>query len=104
MIRPETLLSYSSLSRSARKHPREEVAAGVGLERWFSVPLASPAAGETGRPSSELKPARDLDPPLWNAANAKCTRAVTGSPLTVADLPAPDTDRWVIRRKAEVVA
>ncbi|MHA1190200.1 MAG: CtrA inhibitor SciP [Alphaproteobacteria bacterium] len=27
-----------------------------------------------------------------------------GSPLTVADLPAPETKRWVIRRKAEVVA
>ena len=27
-----------------------------------------------------------------------------GSPLTVADLPHPDTRRWVIRRKAEVVA
>ena len=27
-----------------------------------------------------------------------------GSPLTVADLPSPDTRRWVIRRKAEVVA
>jgi hypothetical protein len=27
-----------------------------------------------------------------------------GSPLTVADLPPPDTRRWVIRRKAEVVA
>ena len=27
-----------------------------------------------------------------------------GAPLTVADLPAPDTKRWVIRRKAEVVA
>lgn len=27
-----------------------------------------------------------------------------GSPLTVSDLPAPDTTRWVIRRKAEVVA
>ena len=26
------------------------------------------------------------------------------SPLTMADLPAPDTKRWVIRRKAEVVA
>jgi Protein of unknown function (DUF1153) len=28
----------------------------------------------------------------------------TGSPLTIADLPAPGTTRWVIRRKAEVVA
>jgi len=27
-----------------------------------------------------------------------------GSPLTVADLPSPETRRWVIRRKAEVVA
>jgi hypothetical protein len=27
-----------------------------------------------------------------------------GTPLTVADLPAPGTRRWVIRRKAEVVA
>jgi hypothetical protein len=28
----------------------------------------------------------------------------TGAPLTIADLPPPDVDRWVIRRKAEVVA
>ncbi len=27
-----------------------------------------------------------------------------GLPLTTADLPPPDTKRWVIRRKAEVVA
>jgi hypothetical protein len=27
-----------------------------------------------------------------------------GSPLTIADLPPTDTRRWVIRRKAEVVA
>ena len=27
-----------------------------------------------------------------------------GSPLTIADLPPTDTKRWVIRRKAEVVA
>ena len=27
-----------------------------------------------------------------------------GSPLTMSDLPAPGTKRWVIRRKAEVVA
>jgi hypothetical protein len=27
-----------------------------------------------------------------------------GSPLTLADLPPPQTRRWVIRRKAEVVA
>ncbi len=28
----------------------------------------------------------------------------TGAPLTLADLPPAATDRWVIRRKAEVVA
>ncbi|MEN2494212.1 MAG: hypothetical protein TECD_00103 [Hyphomicrobiaceae bacterium hypho_1] len=27
-----------------------------------------------------------------------------GGPLTIADLPPADTKRWVIRRKAEVVA
>ncbi len=27
-----------------------------------------------------------------------------GEPLTIDDLPAPETKRWVIRRKAEVVA
>ena len=27
-----------------------------------------------------------------------------GSPLTIADLPEPGTTRWVIRRKAEVIA
>ncbi|MFO1186350.1 MAG: DUF1153 domain-containing protein [Alphaproteobacteria bacterium] len=27
-----------------------------------------------------------------------------GNPLTKADLPPPETKRWVIRRKAEVVA
>ena len=27
-----------------------------------------------------------------------------GSPLTMADLPAPHTKRWVVRRKAEVIA
>jgi hypothetical protein len=27
-----------------------------------------------------------------------------GSPLTIADLPPPGTKRWVIRRKAEVIA
>ena len=28
----------------------------------------------------------------------------SGSPLTMADLPSPKTRRWVVRRKAEVVA
>lgn len=35
--------------------------------------------------------------------NPKYVIGVDGSPLTVADLPAADTSRWVIRRKAQVV-
>ncbi|MEN3930041.1 DUF1153 domain-containing protein [Microvirga sp. W0021] len=35
---------------------------------------------------------------------AKFVTGPDGSPLTIADLPPPDTRRWVIRRKAEVVA
>lgn len=35
---------------------------------------------------------------------AKYVIGPDGSPLTVADLPPTNTKRWVIRRKAEVVA
>ena len=35
---------------------------------------------------------------------AKYVIGPDGSPLTISDLPAPGTKRWVIRRKAEVVA
>ncbi len=37
-------------------------------------------------------------------ARVKYVMGPDGSPLTIADLPAADTKRWVIRRKAEVVA
>jgi Protein of unknown function (DUF1153) len=33
-----------------------------------------------------------------------CVIGPCGTPLTIVDLPAPGTKRWVIRRKAEVVA
>ena len=35
---------------------------------------------------------------------AKYVIGPDGSPLTIAELPPPSTKRWVIRRKAEVVA
>jgi hypothetical protein len=35
---------------------------------------------------------------------AKYVIGPDGSPLTIADLPSSSTRRWVIRRKAEVVA
>jgi len=34
----------------------------------------------------------------------KYVKGPDGSPLSIADLPPADTKRWVIRRKAEVVA
>ncbi len=37
-------------------------------------------------------------------ARARYVIGPDGSPLTIADLPSPETKRWVIRRKAEVVA
>src|SRR5262249_47458445 len=48
--------------------------------------LATAGANETGRPSVK----RVIGP--------------DGRRLTLADLPLPNTKRWVIRRKAEVVA
>lgn len=38
------------------------------------------------------------------SGRAKYVLGPDGSPLTIADLPAPGTRRWVVRRKAEVVA
>ena len=37
-------------------------------------------------------------------SRAKFVIGPDGSPLTVADLPAANTQRWVIKRKAQVVA
>jgi hypothetical protein len=39
-----------------------------------------------------------------NSRGEKYVIGPTGAPLTIHDLPPEDTERWVIRRKAEVVA
>jgi hypothetical protein len=39
-----------------------------------------------------------------NSRGEKYVIGPTGAPLTLDDLPPPNTQRWVIRRKAEVVA
>jgi hypothetical protein len=39
-----------------------------------------------------------------NSRGEKYVIGPTGAPLTINDLPPEDTERWVIRRKAEVVA
>lgn len=41
---------------------------------------------------------------IENENNKGAVRGPEGSPITLADLPPPGTKRWVIRRKAEVVA
>ena len=41
---------------------------------------------------------------LTNRPRPKYVIGPDGSPLTIANLPAPNTKRWVIRRKAEVIA
>ncbi|WP_212112268.1 CtrA inhibitor SciP [Bartonella queenslandensis] len=40
----------------------------------------------------------------WIKTQMKYVIGPDGSPLTIADLPPKTTRRWVIRRKAEVVA
>ena len=39
-----------------------------------------------------------------NSRGEKYVIGPTGAPLTLNDLPPAETERWVIRRKAEVVA
>ena len=43
-------------------------------------------------------------PQRTNSRGEKYVIGPTGIPLTLNDLPPADTQRWVIRRKAEVVA
>ena len=43
-------------------------------------------------------------PPLSAARPLRHVVGPDGGPLTLSDLPRPDTRRWVPRRKAEVVA
>ena len=45
-----------------------------------------------------------LQPQRLNSRGEKYVIGPTGAPLTLNDLPPPNTQRWVIRRKAEVVA
>ena len=45
-----------------------------------------------------------LQPQRLNSKGEKYVIGPTGAPLTLGDLPPSQTERWVIRRKAEVVA
>ena len=45
-----------------------------------------------------------MQPQRLNSKGQKYVIGPTGTPLTLEDLPPADTQRWVIRRKAEVVA
>ena len=45
-----------------------------------------------------------MQPQRVNSRGERYVIGPTGAPLTIDDLPPPQTERWVIRRKAEVVA
>jgi hypothetical protein len=45
-----------------------------------------------------------LQPQRVNSKGERYVIGPTGAPLTLSDLPPRDTERWVIRRKAEVIA
>jgi hypothetical protein len=45
-----------------------------------------------------------LQPQRLNNRGERYVIGPTGAALTLSDLPPPNTQRWVIRRKAEVVA
>ena len=45
-----------------------------------------------------------LQPQRVNSRGERYVIGPTGAPLTLSDLPPRETERWVIRRKAEVVA
>ena len=45
-----------------------------------------------------------LQPQRVNSKGEKYVIGPTGAPLPLSDLPPRETERWVIRRKAEVVA
>jgi hypothetical protein len=51
--------------------------------------------------ASEIKDRRTSDAVVTRPA---AVRGPLGTPITLADLPAPETTRWVVRRKAEVLA
>ena len=42
--------------------------------------------------------------PKMGAGIKSVVMGPAGQPITIDDLPPPDTKRWVVRRKAEVVA
>ena len=61
------------------------------------------SGGEYGR-SSQWVECVSLDMTEAHRPRVKYVIGPDGSPLTIADLPPTTTKRWVIRRKAEVVA
>lgn len=50
------------------------------------------------------RPVRPLDPMYAEPAAPDAVPGPDGRPLTLAMLPPPETKRWVVRRKAEVLA
>jgi hypothetical protein len=93
-------------TRPAQRYEAVERLACSTSCRPHDRPLAQPAsrvkaaaARSAGARSASLDAALTMGDP-----DSQHVVRPDGSPLTIADLPAPDTKRWVIRLKAEVVA
>ena len=52
----------------------------------------------------ETRGVKTMQPQRVNSRGERYVIGPTGAPLTIDDLPPAETERWVIRRKAEVVA
>ena len=74
---------------------------GVALSHLL-VPLHASAQTPTKLEPVVVTAARDAQP-ITDVLADITVIGPDGSPLTLADLPPPNTKRWVIRRKAEVV-
>jgi hypothetical protein len=70
----------------------------------LSVALSQILSRREYRPSVSLSVVVSMSMNEPHRPRVKYVIGPDGSPLTIADLPAPGTKRWVIRRKAEVVA
>src|SRR5262249_32864820 len=99
-------------------HRSERKPVGASL-RPADTPVGVAYRQQCGRPRPELRQILSGGPYIPRDLAVECVRSLMmeplrprakyvigpdGSPLTIADLPAPGTKRWVIRRKAEVVA
>ena len=80
---------------------RTQCSSGLTL---FQSRLDAPVADQVTLAFKPISKGQRQDMTEPRCQNVTRILGFDGSPLTMADLPAPGTTRWVIRRKAAVVA